>query len=98
MADPEMRSAWQERTCPRPMKNPGTAGELVSAWAPEVRLVTLVDHENPNEPGPADLYMDRVHAILEQRIRAMQKTIAVRRRPPRKLAAGDSAGREQILA
>jgi len=34
--------------------------------APEVRLATLVDHENPNEPGPADHYMDRGHAILEQ--------------------------------
>jgi hypothetical protein len=72
------------------MKKPGTAGELVSAW---YARSTLVDLENPNEPGPADLYMDRVHAILEQRIRAMQKTIAVRRRPPRKLAASDSAGR-----
>jgi len=34
--------------------------------APEVRLATLVDHGNPNEPGPADHYMDRGHAILEQ--------------------------------
>ena len=85
------------------MKDSGAAGKPVSAWCVRRRLATFVadyhhdqHHENPNELRPADLYMKR-DAILERRICAKQKTITVRRRPPRKrIATSDLAERDQV--